>query len=133
MPRTFGLCTDESVNGAPFYVMSFVEGHIVRDDGRRLIAAASRARAGESLVDTLAVHHAVDVDTIGSETSPAARLHRPPAQAVARPVHPVDRGRRAGAGGGRPVHQLLAARIPDQQGVAIVHGDYRLDNTVLDD
>ena len=31
------------------------------------------------------------------------------------------------------VHELLAARIPEQQGVAIVHGDYRLDNTVLDD
>ena len=31
------------------------------------------------------------------------------------------------------VHELLCARIPEQQGVAIVHGDYRLDNTVLDD
>src|SRR5580693_1729293 len=32
VPRTFGLSTDEAVNGAPFYVMSFVEGHIVRDE-----------------------------------------------------------------------------------------------------
>ena len=31
------------------------------------------------------------------------------------------------------VHELLAASIPEQQGVSIVHGDYRLDNTVLDD
>ena len=31
------------------------------------------------------------------------------------------------------VHELLASRIPDQQGATIVHGDYRLDNTVLDD
>ena len=31
------------------------------------------------------------------------------------------------------VHELLAARVPEQQGVVIVHGDYRLDNTVLDD
>ena len=31
------------------------------------------------------------------------------------------------------VHELLASRIPEQQGVSIVHGDYRLDNTVLDD
>ena len=31
------------------------------------------------------------------------------------------------------VHELLAAKIPEQQGVSIVHGDYRLDNTVLDD
>jgi aminoglycoside phosphotransferase (APT) family kinase protein len=31
------------------------------------------------------------------------------------------------------VHELLASAIPPQQGVSIVHGDYRLDNTVLDD
>ena len=41
VPRALGLCTDESVNGAPFYVMSFVEGHIVRDE-----RAAGRLAAG---------------------------------------------------------------------------------------
>ncbi len=66
VPRTLGLCTDESVNGAPFYVMSFVEGHIVRDERSALqLTEASRARAGDSLIDTLAALHAVDVDAIG--------------------------------------------------------------------
>src|SRR5665213_373181 len=32
VPRTLGLCTDAEVNGAPFYVMSFVDGHILRDE-----------------------------------------------------------------------------------------------------
>ncbi len=66
VPRTLGLCTDDSVNGAPFYVMSFVEGNIIRDEraaGR--MTESSRGRAGESLIETLAGLHAVDVDAVG--------------------------------------------------------------------
>ena len=135
VPRTLGLCTDEAVNGAPFYVMSFVEGHIVRDERAAAeLSEAGRARAGDSLIDTLAELHSVDVDAVGlgdfarRDSYIARQLKRwhgqfsqstldgQPGPAV------VDR-----------VHELLAARIPEQQGVAIVHGDYRLDNTVLDD
>jgi aminoglycoside phosphotransferase (APT) family kinase protein len=135
VPRTFGLCTDDSVNSAPFYVMSFVEGHIVRDERSAApLSETARARAGTSLVDTLAKLHAVDIDAVGlgdfgrRDGYIARQLKRwhtqftqstldgEPGPAV------VDR-----------VHELLCARIPEQQGVAIVHGDYRLDNTVLDD
>jgi aminoglycoside phosphotransferase (APT) family kinase protein len=135
VPQTFGLCTDEAVNGAPFYVMSFVEGHILRDERAAAeFSEASRARASDSLIDTLAQLHAVDVDAIGlgdfarrdgyiarqlkrwHEQFTQSTLDGQPGPAI------VDR-----------VHELLAVRIPDQQGVAIVHGDYRLDNTVLDD
>ena len=66
VPRTLGLCTDTSVNGAPFYVMSFVDGHILRDEaasGR--LSEPVRAHASASLVDTLARLHAVDVDAVG--------------------------------------------------------------------
>ncbi|MGA8726770.1 MAG: phosphotransferase family protein [Acidimicrobiales bacterium] len=135
VPRTYGLCSDPSVNGAPFYVMSFVEGHIVRDErtASRLTEAA-RGAAGRSLVDTLAKLHSVDIDAIGlgdfarRDGYIARQLKRwhtqfaqstldgEPGPAV------IDR-----------VYELLSARIPEQQGVAIVHGDYRLDNTVLDD
>jgi aminoglycoside phosphotransferase (APT) family kinase protein len=48
VPVTFGLCEDESVNGQPFYVMEFVEGHIVRDaeTAERDLDVAARRRAG---------------------------------------------------------------------------------------
>ncbi len=135
VPRTLGLCADESVNGAPFYVMSFVEGHIVRDERAAAeLDESSRARAGDSLIDTLAGLHAVDVDAVGlgdfarRDSYIARQLKRWHGQFSQSTVD------------GRPgpavidrVHELLASRIPDQQGVAIVHGDYRLDNTVLDD
>jgi aminoglycoside phosphotransferase (APT) family kinase protein len=135
VPHAFGLCDDPSVNGAPFYVMSFVEGHILRDEAAALeLSEGSRTQAGNSLVDTLAGLHAVDVDAIGlgdfarREGYIARQLKRWHGQFTQSTVD------------GRPgpavidrVHELLAARIPEQQGVSIVHGDYRLDNTVLDD
>ena len=61
-----GLCTDDEVNGAPFYVMDFVDGTIVRDLGAaRELTADQRRRASESVVDVLARIHAVDLDAVG--------------------------------------------------------------------
>jgi len=135
VPRTLGLCVDDSVNGAPFYLMSFVEGHIVRDEAAAAqLIEASRARAGLSLIDTLAQLHAVDVDAVGlgefgrREGYIARQLKRWHGQFAQSTVDAepgpavIDR-----------VHELLAEHIPEQQSIAIVHGDYRLDNTVLDD
>ena len=54
------------MNGAPFYVMSFVEGRVVRDEKDAAeLSEGARAHAGESLIDTLAALHAVDVDAVG--------------------------------------------------------------------
>ncbi len=135
VPRTYGLCSDATVNGAPFYVMSYVEGNIVRDEqtASRLTEAA-RSEAGRSLVDTLAKLHAVDIDAIGLSdfarrdgyiARQLKRWHTQFAQST------LDGER--GPGVVDRVYELLCASIPEQQGVAVVHGDYRLDNTVLDD
>ncbi len=100
----------------------------------RELSEASRARAGDSLIDTLARLHAVDVDAVGLGTSPGGTATSPGSSSGGTASSP---SRRSTAGPGPAVvdrvHELLAARIPEQQGVAIVHGDYRLDNTVLDD
>jgi len=135
VPETLGLCADPTVNGAPFYVMSFVEGHIIRDQHSAAeLDEDVRRRAGDSLVDTLARLHAVDIDRVGlggfgrRDGYIARQLKRWHGQFTQSTVDGatgpavIDR-----------VHQLLAGRIPAQQGVGIVHGDYRLDNTVLGD
>jgi aminoglycoside phosphotransferase (APT) family kinase protein len=128
-----GLCEDESVNDAPFYVMEFVEGPILRglaeaevfpdEDDRRAI--------GERVADTLVQIHAVDPDAVGlgdlgrKEDYVARQLHRWQGQwekSKTRELDPIDR-----------VHAALSARIPEQGGATIVHGDYRLDNMILTD
>jgi aminoglycoside phosphotransferase (APT) family kinase protein len=134
VPVTFGLCRDEAVNGAPFYVMEFVEGHIVRDaeTAERDLDLQARRRAGESIADTLAALHAVDVDSVGlgdfakREGYIERQLRRWYEQFRNSPVDGVDTTTIISA-----VHDRLAADIPSQMGTAIVHGDYRLDNTVL--
>ncbi len=135
VPRTLGLCDDPDVNGAPFYVMAFVDGHILRNEAAAAaLSEAARAHAGESLIDTLAALHAVDVDAVGlgdfgrRDGYIARQLKRWHGQFTQSAVGGVP-----GPAVIDQVHGLLAARIPEQQGTAIVHGDYRLDNTVLDD
>jgi aminoglycoside phosphotransferase (APT) family kinase protein len=129
-----GLCTDESVNGAPFYVMAFVDGFVLRDQktAESFLDEDARRRAGESVADVLAGIHAVDVDAVGladlgkHEGYVARQLRRWYSQFQAsneltkRPVPLVHE-----------LHGFLSSRIPEQQGVAIVHGDYRLDNTMV--
>jgi aminoglycoside phosphotransferase (APT) family kinase protein len=128
-----GLCTDESVNGTPFYVMAFVEGHVLRttDIAKAVLDEQQRRTAGESLVDVLADIHAVDVDVVGlgdlgrSEGYIERQLKRwwsQFEQSKTREVPVLEE-----------VYRTLKARAPQQQGATIVHGDYRLDNTMLDD
>ena len=134
VPVTHGLCQDASVNGADFYVMEFVEGHIVRDAGgaQRDLDEPGRRRAGESLADTLAALHAVDVDAVGlgdfakRDGYVERQLRRWYEQFQRSHVEGLDTSTVVGA-----VHDRLAASVPVQRGTSIVHGDYRLDNTVL--
>jgi len=136
VPTALGLCTDEAVNGAPFYVMDFVEGHILRTD--KVVEATfpleKRAVVGGNLARTLADLHAVDVDAIGlgslakKEDYIARQVRRWSGQ-FAKMVGPDD----AYADLYAMVSAELTERIPPQQGATIVHGDYRLDNTILDD
>ncbi len=65
--RWSGLCEDESVNEAPFYVMEFVEGPILRGLAEaELFPEESQRRAiGERVADTLVAIHAVDPDAVG--------------------------------------------------------------------
>jgi aminoglycoside phosphotransferase (APT) family kinase protein len=131
-----GYCDDESVNDRPFYVMGYVPGHIFRDavETAKVLDEAGRRRASESLADTLAAIHAVDVDAVGlgdlgrKDGYIARQLKRwysqfrQSADLAGQDVPLVDE-----------VHDELAGQIPQQGPAAIVHGDYRLDNTMLAD
>jgi aminoglycoside phosphotransferase (APT) family kinase protein len=126
-----GFCEDEGVNGAPFYVMEFVEGPILRGlaEADAFPDEADRQAIGERVVDTLVEIHAVDPDAAGlgelgrKEDYVARQLHRWQGQwekSKTRELPAID-----------AVHERLAARIPEQGPATIVHGDYRLDNMIL--
>ena len=136
VPETFGLCVDEAVNERPFYVMEFVEGHILRDAAiaETAFSVEQRRQIGPNLATTLAALHAVDVDAVGlgdlarKEGYIERQLKRWRGQYEQMAVEGVDHGGLVEA-----VGDQLAASIPIQQGATVVHGDYRLDNTVLND
>lgn len=127
-----GLCTDEAVNELPFYVMSFVDGYVVRDKAtaETVLGPSGCRRASESIVDTMAAIHAVDLDAAGladlgrHEGYIARQLKRWHGNIVeqrTRELPLID-----------SVFEELSKRIPDQGPATIVHGDYRLDNCMVD-
>jgi aminoglycoside phosphotransferase (APT) family kinase protein len=128
-----GFCGDESVNGAPFFVMDFVEGPILRSrrEAEESFDEAERRPIGERVVDTLVAIHAVDPEQVGlgdlgkKQDYVARQLHRWHGQWEKSKTHElplIDE-----------VHERLSARIPEQGPATIVHGDYRLDNLILSD
>lgn len=128
------LCTDVEVNGSPFYVMEFVEGTIVRDEATAAtLSIEQRRRASESIVDTLAAIHAVDISAVG--LSDLGRHDGYIERQLRRWYRQYQSSKEQVPGMDYPavdeVHDLLASRTPHQHGVSIVHGDYRLDNCML--
>src|SRR5688500_15973630 len=126
------FCDDEAVNGAPFYVMGYVDGLVLRDAAiaEKVLDVEQRRTAGESLVAVMAKIHAVDPDTVGRGDlgrkegyieRQLKRWHRQWEQSKTRELPLVD-----------DVHDRLLTNVPEQGPATIVHGDYRLDNTMLE-
>ncbi len=115
---------------APFYIMDFADGEILRERAR-LEAFADRApAAARSLVEVLVRLHRLDPETVGLGD-------------LGRPVGYLERqvrrwGRQLAASHSRDLPDLLALgdrlgrALPEKQRASIVHGDYRLDNVVID-
>jgi aminoglycoside phosphotransferase (APT) family kinase protein len=131
VPRALGLCTDPEVNGAPFYVMSYVDG-IVLDSPERASALPMelRHKVSEHLIDVLADLHAVDVDAVGLGDlakregyveRQVKRWSTQWEQSKTRELEAIDE-----------VAVQLREHLPVQQGVAIAHGDYRFGNCLTD-
>ncbi|HEY2332570.1 MAG TPA: phosphotransferase family protein, partial [Acidimicrobiales bacterium] len=131
VPDALGLCDDPEVNGAPFMVMSFVEGAVVRDSATaQAIGADARRTSAASMVEVLANLHALEPDEVGLGElgrreayveRQLNRWYRQFGQTKQREIPAVDEA-----------HRRLSAAVPKQQRASIVHGDYRIDNTVLD-
>lgn len=131
VPRTLGLCTDEAVNGAPFYVMEFVEGEVLDSvDKADLLPLDARRSACEHLIDVLADLHAADVDDIG--LGDLARREGYVERQIKRWSTQWENSKTREIPAIEEVARHLAENVPEQHGVAIAHGDYRFGNCLVD-
>ncbi|WP_182348954.1 phosphotransferase family protein [Tomitella gaofuii] len=124
------LCEDESVIGAPFTVMGFVDGSVVRtaDELAALSDADITACTGE-MMRVLAALHAVDYAAagLGDFGRPQGYLERQATRWL-RQWEYVATGDLPDV---ETLGRLLLERIPASSAASIVHGDYRIDNVML--
>lgn len=131
VPPAYALCSDADVLGAPFYVMAKVDGIAYRTAEQIAPLGPARVQAiAERMIDTLALLHAVDPGAVG-----LGEFGRPEgflARQVRRWKKQLDASRSRPVAGIDELHALLAADPPDGGDATIVHGDYRLDNILVD-
>jgi aminoglycoside phosphotransferase (APT) family kinase protein len=130
VPGVHLLCTDSEVLGAPFYLMDEVPGRIYRSAEDSLDLGPERARAlSHRLVDVLADLHAIDPVTVGLGDfgRPDGYLERQ----VSRWLRQYESSRSRDIPGIDELQHRLGQGIPVSQRATVVHGDYRLDNTVV--
>lgn len=131
--KPLALCTDVSIIGAPFYVMERCRGFLVRDHvPPELGDAPERRRAvGLSMIDALAKLHAVDWHAVGLGEGfgrpqgylprQLRRWHEQWLRSKTREIPEIDQ-----------LEGWLAGRVPKSSATTIVHGDFRLENCMLD-
>lgn len=131
-PRPYLLCEDPSVIGATFYVMERRRGIVIRREWPRELGEdpAVRRKISEAIVDVMATLHAVDYAAVGLGTlgKPDGFVQRQVKGWAERWERAKDREVPAIT----EVARWLAERIPTPTAATLVHGDLKLDNTMLD-
>ena len=130
-PRTFLMCDDESVIGAPFYLMERVDGVVIRSDLPESCDEKARPQLGEEMIDALVELHGVDIEACGlgdfgkREGYLDRQIRRWSGQLeltlpMTRPVPDLER-----------LGHWLRDNRPLSTKTTLVHGDYKLDNVMF--
>lgn len=132
VPRAIALCEEEGVIGGPFALVEFVDGVTIQTRAQLAeLTSANVASIAELLVAVLASLHRLDHRAIGLE-----QLGRPDAYAARQ----LRRWTSQWAIVGPEKHTVLAAEVvstlaanvPGQAETSVVHGDFRIDNTLIE-
>jgi aminoglycoside phosphotransferase (APT) family kinase protein len=129
-PSVLAVCDDAELIGAPFYVMELVQGEVITDQmPSQLDTDEQRARVADELIDALVELHAVDYESVGLEGfgKPTGYLERQLKRFLGLWEHNKTREL-------DEVEQIadwLKANMPASPPATIVHGDYRLGNTIV--
>jgi aminoglycoside phosphotransferase (APT) family kinase protein len=130
VPRVLAVCEDPAFIGAPFYIMERVEGVVVTDSlPEPLDNPQQRGRIADQLIEALVELHAVDWRTVGLEGfgKPTGYLERQ----LRRFSGLWEHNRTRDLPEVERIYEWLAAHLPESPPATIVHGDYRLGNTML--
>ncbi|MGP3984754.1 phosphotransferase family protein [Streptomyces sp. KR80] len=131
VPAPVLLCPDESVIGSPCYVMEFVDGTPYRTAEQLATLGPERTRGVLlGLVDTLVDLHAVHPAEAG-----LADFGRPDGfleRQLRRWGKQLDASRNRELAGIDELHATLGKALPRSTAATVVHGDYRLDNVLVD-
>jgi aminoglycoside phosphotransferase (APT) family kinase protein len=130
VPEVLAVCSDELVIGAPFYVMEYIEGEVMVSTVPDVLDTPSqRARIAQELIDALVEIHSVDWRAVGLEDfgKPTGYLERQVRRFLSlwevnktREIEAVER-----------VGRWLSENMPESVEATIVHGDFRLGNTIF--
>jgi aminoglycoside phosphotransferase (APT) family kinase protein len=135
VPTPLAVCADVEVIGAPFYVMEYVEGRILRTvDDAAILEAGQAAALSERLAEVLAAIHTLDVEKagLGDFGRPSGYMERQLRRWGKQwdSSHPVRPEPGALTGEYERLVARLAERLPAGGRTSLVHGDYRLDNAL---
>jgi aminoglycoside phosphotransferase (APT) family kinase protein len=130
VPDSLLLCEDESIIGAPFYLMSKVEGTVFRTKkSTALLSTVDAKKVSFELIETLALLHQVDPIDVGLENfgkvegfleRQSVRWQKQLASSKSRDIRDIDE-----------LASQLSASIPTSKSNGVLHGDYRLDNCII--
>jgi aminoglycoside phosphotransferase (APT) family kinase protein len=130
VPSPVAICADADVIGAPFYLMEYVDGVVLRtrEDGEQLTPAQAR-QLSDRLIEMLAAIHGVDIAGAG-----LAGFGRPEgylARQLSRWQRQWELSNTREMPGYDRLVERLAAGLPADGDHALVHGDFRLDNMLV--
>ncbi len=130
VPPALGLCEDVAVNEAPFYIMEFVDGHVLNsaEQVQSLFDVGERAQIGASVVEVLAALHTINLEQVGLDTLGKKEDYL--ARQLRRWRKQWDASKTRELPAMEEVAEGLEHHMPEQIGVAVVHGDYRLGNMI---
>ena len=139
VPKMYCLCEDESVIGRAFYVMQFMQGRVLWDQALPEMTSAQRGEIYDEMNRVISALHTVKFTERGlanygkpgnyfdrqiGRWSKQYKMSADGAGPMSQPIPEMDK-----LVDWLPAHMPASAR--DESKVAIVHGDYRLDNLMF--
>ncbi|XP_021365983.1 acyl-CoA dehydrogenase family member 10-like isoform X2 [Mizuhopecten yessoensis] len=129
MPKMYGLCEDPSVIGTPFYIMEYLKGRIFIDRSLPGMTKAQRRELFSCMADTLCQIHRVDISAAGLDSFGKkggylkrnfTRWARQYEASKTREIESMNK-----------LMRWITERMPSDERVTVVHGDFRLDNLIF--